>query len=89
MKFPEILKELRKEKNLTHKKLAEEIGYSKAIIGFWEKGEKQPTAEAIISLAVFFNVSTDYLLGLEDENGTKIHISNSFNNNNGNINFKR
>ena len=87
MKFAEILKELRKEKKLTHKQLAEKIGYSKAIIGFWESGARQPTAEAIIILANFFNVSTDYLLGLENEDGTKIHISNSFNNNNKNIKF--
>ena len=62
----DILKELRIEKSLTHKQLAEHIGYSKAIIGFWENGEKQPTAEAIIALAKFFKVPSDYLLGLEN-----------------------
>lgn len=67
MKFSIILKELRTQQNLTHKELAEKIGYSKAIIGFWESGKKEPTARAIIALAKFFEVSADYLLGIEDE----------------------
>ena len=71
IRFPKILKELRQEKGLTHKQLAEKIGFSKAIIGFWESGKYQPTAEALIALAFFFNESTDYLLGLENEDGSK------------------
>lgn len=67
MKFSIILKELRTQQNLTQKELAEKIDYSKAIIGFWECGKKEPTARAIIALAKFFEVSTDYLLGIEDE----------------------
>jgi len=71
MKFNEILKNLRIEKGLTYEELAKQIGYSKAIIGFWENAQKQPTMNALIKLADYFNVSIDYLVGREDESGTK------------------
>lgn len=66
------IKEIRLEHNLTQKELSEKIGYSQSIITRWEKNECEPTASAIITLANFFNVTTDYLLGLENEDGTKI-----------------
>lgn len=66
------IKEIRLEHNLTQKELSEKIGYSQSIITRWEKNECEPTASAIITLAKFFNVTTDYLLGLENEDGTKI-----------------
>lgn len=66
------LKQLRTEKRLTQPELAKVIGYSNSIISDWENGKKIPTATAIITLAKFFNVTTDYLLGLENEDGTKV-----------------
>jgi transcriptional regulator with XRE-family HTH domain len=65
MKFGDILKELRQEKNLTHKQLAETTGIGKSTIGSWERGEKQPTLEALKTLAKFFGVTIDYLAGME------------------------
>ena len=61
------LKELRKEKGLTQKQLAEKLGYNQSMICFWEKGINEPTESAIKRVAQFFNVSADYLLGLKDE----------------------
>ena len=87
--FGQRLKELRNEKNLTQKALAEKLGYNQSMIARWEKKECEPTENAIRKTAIFFNVSADYLLGLEDESGAKIYINNSFNNssNSGNFNF--
>ena len=65
-KFSERLKELRQENGLSQIQLAKETGISKSAIGFWETGERVPSALAIITLAKYFNVSADYLLGLED-----------------------
>lgn len=79
MKFAQNLKNLRKERQLTYESLAKKIGYSKAIIGFWENEQKQPNMEALIALADFFNVSIDFLVGREDEFGNK--TSNSTYNN--------
>ena len=72
MRFPQILKELRESKSLLQYELAKEIHYSKSIIGAWERAESLPTADALIALAKFFNVSIEYLLGLETEWGTPV-----------------
>lgn len=69
MNFAKTLKQLRKENNLTYNELADNIGYSKAIIGFWENEQKQPTLQALIALSNYFNVSIDYLSGREEEDG--------------------
>ena len=69
--FSEKLKELRTEKGIPQKKLAPLIGYGQQTISDWEKGLKEPTANAIIACAKFFDVTTDYLLGLENEDGSK------------------
>lgn len=63
------LLELREEKNLTQQDVANAIKTSRTNIGRWEKGQNEPTANYIISLANFFEVSTDYLLGREDDFG--------------------
>jgi len=64
--FIERLRELRLAKNITQVQLANEIKISKSAISSWEKGERVPSALAIIALAKFFGVTSDYLLGLED-----------------------
>ena len=70
--FYKILRELRQEKGILQNELAQKIGYSQASVSDWENEVKQPTADTLIAVARFFDVSTDYLLGLEDENGYKI-----------------
>ena len=42
----------------------------------WCYGLNEPRATDIARLALYFNVSADYLLGLEDDTGTKTVISN-------------
>ncbi len=87
--FERRLKELRTEKGITQKKLAKALDTTDDSIFSWEKGRSQPSIELIRRLVIFFDVSADYLLGLEDETGAKTYIHDSFNNftNNGNINF--
>ncbi len=67
-KFPERIKELRMEKNLSQAQLAKELkGFvSPSAIGFWELGKRSPTLDALLVLAEYFNVSLDYLAGLEE-----------------------
>ena len=60
------LKELRKEKNITQKALAEIVGVNQSMIARWENDECEPTASAIVAVADYFNVCTDYLLGRKD-----------------------
>ncbi|MGN1200700.1 MAG: helix-turn-helix domain-containing protein [Candidatus Caccovivens sp.] len=62
----ERLKELRQEKNLTTFQLSKLIGCSDASISRWENEIRTPNAEVLVKFAKFYNVSTDYLCGLED-----------------------
>ena len=64
-KFAERLKELRNEKSLTQTQLAKATGLSHTAIVYWESEKRVPNANAIVILAEFFNVTTDYLLGVE------------------------
>lgn len=60
------LKELREEKGLSARQLAKELNVSDRAIQRWEKEERVPNADMVILIAQFFEVSADYLLGLED-----------------------
>ncbi len=61
--FSERLKKLRKSKNLTQKQLGENIGTSERGIQNYELGTRKPTYDILISLAKYFNVPLDYLVG--------------------------
>ena len=69
------IKELRLERGLTQAEVAKEIDTSQRNIGRWENGENEPAANYIAELAKFFQVSADYLLGLEDDFGVKASIT--------------
>ena len=62
----ETIRYLRNERGLTQAALAKEIGVSQKAIAYWERGVNEPVASNILSLAVFFNVTTDELLGRKD-----------------------
>ena len=66
MKYSERIKELRISKNLSQMQLSIKTGLSQSAIAKWELGKTEPTASALITLAKFFNETTDYILGLED-----------------------
>lgn len=70
MEFCEILSELRKEKRLFQDDIAKIVNVSKSTISNWEKGKQEPSIDCIKKLSAFFNVPTDYLLGLEDDGYT-------------------
>ena len=63
--FGQRLKQLRQEKGIGQIALAKELGVGKSIVSLWEKDECEPTLSKLVSLAKFFNVSIDYLAGLE------------------------
>ena len=88
--FAERLNDLLKEKNISQNQLSKKIGFTQSTISKWILKKSEPTETAIRNCAIYFNVTTDYLLGLEDEIGnksysTKYHIQNI--NNSGNINM--
>lgn len=58
--------ELRKEKGLTQKNLADFLGIAPVSWQRFEYGSSKPKLDNIIALADFFDVSIDYLVGRTD-----------------------
>lgn len=71
MEFSETLKYLRNSTQCTQKKLAEYLGLSANTVCEWEKNRSEPSIQTIRKLAEYFDVSADYLLGLEDDFGAR------------------
>lgn len=61
------LKELRKENGLTQEQVAEALGKKREVYRRYECGERKLRAELVVKLAEFYDVSTDYILGVTDE----------------------
>ena len=61
------LRDLRRENNLTGSQLAKILDVTHATVYRWESGEIIPSQDNLKKLASYFNVSSDYLLGLTDE----------------------
>lgn len=68
------ISELRHDKELTQRELAAKLDIAQATISQWEKGSYEPSACAIRQLSLFFDVSADYLLDLEDDFGNRIRL---------------
>ena len=65
MKFSENLKGLRKAKGIGQTELAETLNVSAKSVSHWETGYTEPSVSQLISLADYFDVSLDELLGRE------------------------
>ncbi len=61
--FPVILSELRKEKGISQKEAAHQLGISQALLSHYEKGIRECGQNFLIKAADFYDVSCDYLLG--------------------------
>lgn len=61
------IKELRCAKGITQVELASQLGVTKQCISNWENDNIQPSIDMLMRTAQLFRVSTDYLLGLTDE----------------------
>ena len=64
--FSVILSRLRKEKNISQKEAAADLGVSQALLSHYENGIRECGLDFIIKAADFYNVTTDYLLGRSD-----------------------
>ena len=67
MLFHERLVSLRKEKKLTQRQLASEMHLSELAIQNYESQRRKPAFDVLISLADYFDVSLDYLVGRSDD----------------------
>ena len=64
--FPRILTLLRKEKKISQKKAAEDLGVQQALLSHYENGKRECGLEFLLKAAEYYNVTTDYLLGKSD-----------------------
>lgn len=63
--FCNTLKALRIQKDMTQAQLAQKLGLTKSVISAYENGLRMPSYDVLIHIASIFDVSTDYLLGVE------------------------
>lgn len=67
LEFGTRLKELRKQLSLTQEQLAERLQVTKSIISAYESQTRFPSLDMLIKLSKTFNVTTDYLLGVNQK----------------------
>ena len=69
-KFSEILSKMRKERGVSQKKAAADLGISQALLSHYEKGIRECGLDFVIKCSKYYGVTTDYLLGVRrsDEN---------------------
>jgi transcriptional regulator with XRE-family HTH domain len=86
-KFRKNFKELRKEKKLSQLKTAKIFQVDQTTISTWELGKREPDYLTLKKICDFFEVSADYMIGRENEDGTKLK-SNTLNQINTNTHIK-
>ena len=64
--FAERLRELRTDRGMSMKHLAKALNTTDATISNWENDINEPKITYLKVVAIYFGVTTDYLLGLED-----------------------
>lgn len=73
--FPRIVTLLRKERGLSQKQAALELGVSQALLSHYEKGIRECGLDFVVRIADYYNVSCDYLLGrTPDRNGATLKL---------------
>ncbi len=60
------LKDIREDNDITQKTLSEYLNIRQNTYSQYETGQRQIPIESLIKLAIYFDTSTDYLLGLTD-----------------------
>ena len=83
--FADRLNKVIKENKTTKYRVAKDLQCSKQSVCNWCDGISEPKITYIRALALYFDVSADYLLGLEDDTGAKTY--NNFGIHNGDVKF--
>ena len=73
--FPRMITLLRKEKNISQKQAAAELGISQALLSHYENGIRKCSLDFLLKCADFYGVSCDYLLGRSaDRDGSTLTV---------------
>lgn len=65
--FSRVLTLLRKERNISQKKAASDLGISQGLLSHYEKGKRECGLDFLVKAADYYQVSCDYLLGRSPE----------------------
>ncbi len=68
----ENIKKLRILRGLSQVDIAKALHVSKQCVSNWESGNIQPSIDMLLKLAEFFNASTDFLLGLDEQKNISV-----------------
>ena len=63
--YNQIIRELREDHDKTQKEIADYLGTTQQVYSLYEKGENEMPIRHIIYLCKYYNVSADYLLGID------------------------
>ena len=66
MTIGENIRALRTERKMTQADLASLLFLSQDTVSLWERNKSLPDVKSVISMALIFNVTTDYILGVEN-----------------------
>ena len=67
IEFKEILKEFLEENDLTQVAFAKMVGVKQSQVSEWLKGKAKPGYDILKSIAIAFDISADYFLGIQDK----------------------
>jgi len=66
------IKALRESRGITQAELARQLGVTRSGVNAWEMGLSVPSTQYVVDLALFFKVSTDFLLGIDSSSTLSI-----------------
>lgn len=72
MTIGQTISYLRERHSLSQASLARELNIATSTLGMWETDKRKPGPDALVSLADFFGVTTDYLLGRDPKDGLNV-----------------
>ncbi len=67
------IKELRSINNMSQVKLAKKLNVSRSTVNAWEMGISMPTIKYIIEMSSLFNVTSDYILEIDQSNSVSLN----------------
>lgn len=67
MQYYKRIKEIREDRDIKQKEIAEILQTDQSYYSKYERGLHPMTADQIIILCRYYNLSADYMLGLSDE----------------------
>ena len=77
LKTAERIKELREKNDLTQTELAKKMNVTRSSVNAWEMGISIPSTEKIVELTLILHTTSDYILGINNDESLPIHMYSS------------